>query len=269
MKRVQTAALVLLAAACAATPALAEDGRPPALREVGFDQRLGQPLPLDATFRDESGRAVRLGDYFQGRPVVLTLNYYECPMLCTVVLNGLAGALDTLAFDPGREFEVVTVSFDPKEGPALAAAKKKAYLQRYHRPGAAQGWHFLTGDEASIRRLSEATGFRYAWDAETRQWAHAAGIMVATPDGRLSHYLYGVEYAPKDLRLALVEASGNRIGNAVDQVLLFCYHYDPATGKYGPVVMGMVRGAGVLTLVALVSFIFAMWRREHAAQRTA
>src|SRR6185436_18043261 len=197
--------------------------------------------------------------------VVLSLNYYECPMLCTVVLNGLAGALDALAFDPGREFEVVTVSFDPHETAALAAAKKKSYLLRYRRPGAAEHWHFLTGDEKSVKQLTDAVGFRYAWDEQTRQWAHAAGILVATPDGHLSHYLYGVEYAPRDLRLALVEASGNKIGSPVDQVLLFCYHYDPTTGKYGPVVMGAVRGAGVLTLAGLVGFIFTMWRREHAA----
>ena len=186
-------------------------------------------------------------------------------MLCTVVLNGLAGALDALAFDPGREFEVVTVSFDPHETPELAAAKKKAYLSRYRRPGAAEHWHFLTGDANNIRRLTEAVGFRYAWDEQSRQWAHAAGVLVATPDGRLSHYLYGVEYAPKDLRLALVEASGNTIGSPVDQILLFCYHYDPVTGRYGNVVMGMVRTGGVLTLAALGGFIFVMIRREHTA----
>jgi len=174
------------------------------LREIGFDQRLGGALPLDATFRDEGGRVVPLGSYFGSRPVVLSLVYYDCPMLCTLSLNGLVSALDVLPFAPGRDFELVTVSFAPTEGPALAAAKKAAYLKRYHREEAAAGWHFLTGDADAIRRLTEAVGFRYAWDAETRQYAHAAGVVVATPDGRVSRYLYGIEYAPKDLRLAVV-----------------------------------------------------------------
>jgi len=237
---------------------------PKILRDVGFDQHLGDIVPLDAVFRDESGRAVKLGDYFGRRPVVLSLAYYECPMLCTVTLNGLASALDVLAFDPGRDFEVVTVSFEPKETPELAAAKKAAYLRRYKRPGAAAAWHFLTGDAEAIRRLTGAVGFRYAWDERTKQYAHASGIMVLTADGRLARYLYGVEYAPKDLRFAIVEASQGRILSPVDRLLLYCYHYDPELGRYGKSVMALLRVAAVLTLGAIGAMIFGLRRRDTA-----
>jgi protein SCO1 len=270
MKRLAAALLALSCAPAASAqpswqaPAPAQS-QPSILREVGFDQNLGQAVPLDAAFRDESGRSVRLGDYFGKKPVVLSLVYYECPMLCTLTLNGLASALGVLSFDVGKEFEVVTVSFEPKETPELAAAKKKTYLGRYKRPGAEQGWHFLTGDEASVRALTRAVGFRYAWDEKTKQYAHPSGIMVLTPEGRLSHYLYGVEYAPKDLRLALVEASQNRIGTPVDQVMLYCYKYDPETGKYGAMIMRMVRLGGALTVLALGAFLVVMWRRERRA----
>jgi protein SCO1/2 len=232
-----------------------ENGLPKALREVGIEQRLNERLPLDAQFRDEAGREVKLGDYFTTRPVVLVLAYYDCPMLCTQVLNGAASALKVLPFDAGKEFDVVVVSFDPRETPPLAAAKKEVYIERYGHQGAAAGWHFLTGDEPSIKRLTEAVGFRYSWDETTKQFAHASGIMVATPEGRLSHYFYGIEYAPKDLRLALVEASANRIGSPVDQLLLYCYHYDPASGKYGMVIMNVVRVAGVLTVLGILALI--------------
>ena len=232
-----------------------ESGLPKALREVGIEQRLNEQLPLDAELRDEAGRAVRLGDYFGNRPVVLVLAYYDCPMLCTQVLNGAASALKVLPFDAGKEFEVVVLSFDPRETPPLAAAKKEVYMQRYGHAGAAAGWHFLTGDEPEIKRVTEAAGFHYAWDEATKQFAHASGIMVATPQGRLSHYFYGIEYAPKDLRLSLVEASANRIGSAVDQLLLYCYHYDPASGKYGMVVMNVVRVAGALTVVGILALL--------------
>jgi protein SCO1 len=242
---------------------------PPALREVGFDQRLSERVPLDIALRDEAGRRVTLGEYFGRRPVVLTLVYYECPMLCTQVLNSLAGALAVLTLDPGKDFEIVTVSFNPRETPELAAAKKASYLERYRRPGAAEGWHFLTGDEASIRRLTEAVGFRYVYDAELGQYAHPSGITVLTPDGRLSHYLYGIEYGPRDLRLALVDASAGKIGNAVDKLLLYCYHYNPATGRYGFVVMAVVRAAGVVTVAAIATFIIVMRRRESRAARGA
>jgi protein SCO1/2 len=242
---------------------------PVPLREVGFDQRLNERVPLDVTLRDERGRAVKLGDYFGRRPVVLTFVYYECPMLCTTVLNSLVAALITLSFDPGKDFEIVTVSFDPRETPALAAAKKATYLERYRRTGAEDGWHFLTGDEASITRLTGAVGFRYVYDKDLEQYAHPAGITVLTPDGRLSHYLYGIEYGPRDLRLALVDASAGRIGNAVDQVLSYCYQYNPATGRYGFVVMTLVRAAGVATVFSLLTFIVIMRRREIRAQRAA
>ena len=257
---------LLLTVALGAPAALAAD-RPAALRDVGFEQRLDAQLPLDIALRDERGEAVRLGDYFGDKPVVLSLVYFECPMLCTLSLNGLASALDVLSFDVGDEFEVVTVSFDHSETPDLASAKKATYLERYGREGADAGWHFLTGDEASVKRLTEAVGFQFAWDPETEQWAHPAGVLVATPDGRLARYLYGVEYAPKDLRLALVEAAQHRIGSPVDELLLYCYKYDPATGKYGAQIMTAVRAGGVLTVATLVGFIVVMRRRElRAAQ---
>jgi protein SCO1/2 len=243
-------------------------GLPPALRDIGWDQRLGERVPLDIPLRDEAGRAVKLGDYFGRRPVVLSLVYYECPMLCTLTLNGLVSAMSVLRFDAGREYEVVTVSFEPKETAALAAAKKAAYVKRYGRTGAEAGWHFLTGDAEALQRLTQTVGFRYQWDQATRQYAHPSGIVVLTPDGRLARYLYGIEYAPKDLRFALVEASEGRIGTPVDSLALYCYQYDPATGSYGAAVMRLLRAGAVLTLLALCAFWVVMWRRErglHAA----
>jgi protein SCO1/2 len=255
-------ATVLLLAA--ALPALAQQGRPPALRDVGYDQRLGAALPLDAAFKDESGRDVRLSDYFGKRPVVLSFVYYGCPMLCTLTLDGLAGALSTLSLDAGKEFEVVTVSFDPQDTPAAAAKKKQAYMARYKRDSAQAGWHFLTGKAEDIARLTGAVGFRYAWDAETRQFAHPAGVVVATPAGRISRYLFGIEYAPRDLRLALVESATEKIGNPIDALALFCYSYDPMTGRYGMAIMRILRVAGVLTVLALGGFVLTMLRRERA-----
>ena len=259
-------AVVLVALLAMASGGRADEQRPPVLREIGFDQHLGETIPLDLTFHDEAGRTIRLGGYFGKKPVVLSLNYYACPMLCTVMLSGLASALSIISMSAGKEFEVVTVSFDPKETPDLAAAKKKAYIERYKRPGAAEGWHFLTGDAASIAALTKAVGFRYAWDAETKQFAHPAGVLVLTPDGEIARYLYGIEYAPRDLRLAVIEASAGRIGNPVDQIILACYQYDPITGKYGAAIMRMVRAAGALTVLALVGFIALMLRREGAAR---
>jgi protein SCO1/2 len=247
------------------SPAPPASERPRILSDVGFDQRLGEKVPLDAVFRDESGRAVKLGDYFGKRPVVLVLAYYECPMLCTVTLNGLASALDVVSYDPGKEFEIVTVSFEPKETPELAAAKKATYLRRYRRAGAAAAWHFLTGDAAQIRRLTDAVGFRYAWDKTTKQYAHASGIMVLTRDGRLARYLYGVEYAPKDLRFGIYEASQGKILSPVDHLLLYCYHYDPTRGRYGTTVMALLRVAGVLTLAGLGVLMITLRRREGMA----
>ena len=241
---------------------------PGVLQEIGFDQRLGEALPLDAAFTDEQGRSVKLGDYFGKRPVVLSFVYYECPMLCTIGLNGLSAALQVLSFVPGQEFEVVTVSFDAKETPALAAAKKKAYLARYQRQGAETGWHFLTGSDASIEALTRAAGFRYVWDEATKQFAHPAGIVVATPEGRISHYLFGVEYAPKDLRFSLVEAASGRIGNAADQLLLYCYQYDPQTGRYSASILNIVRALAVFTVLGLVGFILTASRRQKARPET-
>lgn len=253
-------------APAAAAPA-PRDVRPAILRNVGIEQRLGQPLPLDAIFQDESGHAVRLGRYFGPRPVVLVLAYYDCPMLCTEVLNGLLASLKTLSFDVGKQFEVVTVSFDPREKPIDAAAKKKPYVDAYGRPGAADGWHFLTGGSGSIERLTKAVGFRYEFDDRIGQYAHAAAIYVATPDGKLSRYFFGIDYAPRDLRLGIIEASEKRIGTPVDQILLYCYHYDPKTGRYGAVVMNMVRVAGAATVLLIAGFLIVMARRER--RRTA
>jgi len=259
--------LALLVGAALAGAAHADVQRPQILRDVGFDQRLGAQAPLDLPFRDETGRTVSLRDYLGDKPVVLVPAYYECPMLCTLVLNGVVSALRALPFDIGREFRVVTVSFNPHETSDLAAAKKATYLEQYRRPGAAEGWHFLVGDETSIHPLMEAIGFRYAWDPEAAQYAHASGIVVLTPGGRLSHYFYGVEFAPRDLRLALVEASSERIGSMVDQLLLFCFHYDPATGRYSRLALNAVRAGGVLTLAALGAFLVVMLRRDRAQAR--
>lgn len=236
---------------------------PPALRGVEIQQRLNEKVPLDLAFRDEAGRGVRLRDYFGKRPVVLALVYYECPMLCTQVLNGLASALGAISLDAARDFEVVTVSFDPRETPELAAGKKRTYLARYRRPGAEAGWHFLTGDATAIAALTEAVGFRYRFDPQTDQFAHGSAVFVLTPGGTLSRYLYGIEYAPRDLRLALIESAQGRIGTPVDQVLLYCFHYDPTTGKYGAVAMNIIRLGGIVTIAALSLFLLAAWRKER------
>lgn len=260
---VRTAATAVLLALAGAVAAQAETGLPPILRDVGFDQRLGEQVPLDLPFRDEAGHTVTLRQYLGDKPVLLVPAYYECPMLCTLVLNGVVSALRALPFDIGREFRVVTVSFNPTETSELAAAKKAKYLTEYRRPGADAGWHFLVGDESSIRPLLASIGFRYAWDDAAKQYAHASGVVVLTPGGRVSHYFYGVEYPPRDLRLAFVEASNERIGSFVDQLLLFCFHYDPTTGRYSRVALNAVRLGGVLTMLALGTFIFVMLRRDR------
>jgi protein SCO1/2 len=243
------------------------DGKVRLLEGVGIDQKLGAQLPLDLTFRDETGATVRLGDYFGRKPVVLTLVYYNCPMLCNQVLNGLTSALGAVSFDIGNEFDVVTVSFDPRETPQLAGSKKETYIQWYKRAGAAAGWHFLTGDRVSIEKLTESAGFHYKFDQSTDQFIHASGIMIATPQGRLARYFYGIEYAPKDLRLGLIEASDNRIGNPVDRLLLYCYHYDPAAGKYGATVMNILRLAAIATLAGFVAMVWLLRRRGPGADR--
>jgi protein SCO1/2 len=260
-----------------AAPAAAQPSRPlsvpppgkaateqiPILREIGVDQKLGAALPLDLEFVDETGATVTLQKYFTGRPVVLALVYYECPMLCTQVLNGLIGSLEGIAFDIGREFDVLVVSFDPGETPALAAEKKRQYVRRYGRAGSEPGMHFLTGRESSIRALAGAVGFRYAYDAAIDQYAHPAAVTVLTGEGRVSRYLFGIEFAPRDFKLALIDAADRRIGTALDQVLLFCYHYDPSTGRYGLVIMNLVRLAGALTVVVMAGSIFYSLRRER------
>ena len=237
-----------------------ENELPALLRDIGIDQKLDAQVPLDLVFRDESGRAVQLKDYFGSRPVILALVYYECPMLCNQVLNGLTSSLAALAFNAGDEFEVLAVSFDPRETPALAAAKKESYVRRYNRPGAGGGWHFLTGDQESIARLTDAVGFRYRWDAATNQFAHASGIMVLTPRGQIARYFYGIDYAPSNLRLGIVEASEGKIGSPVDQLLLYCYHYDPGTGKYGAVVLNILKVFSLFFLLG-VSTLFVLLRR--------
>jgi protein SCO1 len=235
---------------------------PAELKKVQFDQNLGVQVPLGLPFRDETGRAVQLSQYFNGRPVVLALVYYECPMLCTQALNGLVKSLKVLALEPGRDYNVVTVSFNPKETPVQAAEKKDHYLQLLKRAGASDGWHFLTGDETAIRLLTDTVGFHYVYDEVTKQYAHPTGVIVLTPEGKTSKYIYGIDYGPRDLRLALVEASDHRVGTPVDRLLLYCYHYDPTTGKYGLVLMSVLRIAGVLTVVCIVGFIVIMRQRE-------
>jgi protein SCO1/2 len=256
----ETAALVLLLVLAAAEPARAQ---PPILRDIGIDQRLDVQVPLDLTFRDEAGRRVRLGEYFAGKPVILVLAYYRCPMLCTQVLNGLVRALLDVKLELGKDFEVVTVSFDPREQPELAAAKKKTYLDRYgHREGAEDGWHFLTGDEGPIKQLADAVGFHYRYDAKNDQYAHASGIMVLTPAGKVSRYFLDVRFDAKQLRLSLVDASNSKIGSLADKIFLFCFHYDPIEGKYGLAVMNLVRLGGVLTMLGIGTLVVLLRRQE-------
>jgi protein SCO1/2 len=238
----------------------AEDGLPPILRDVGIEQRLDEAIPLDLPFQDETGATIRLGDCLSDKPAILVLAYYRCPMLCNQVLNGLLDGLRQVPFDVGDQLNVVVVSFDAREKPELAAAKKATYVEHYGRPGADLGWHFLTGEQASIDQLTQAAGFRYHYDARTDQFAHASGIMVLTPQGRIARYFYGITYPPRDLRLGLVEASAGRIGSPVDQVLLLCYHYDPATGTYAAAAMRFVRLGGVVTVAALGIFLWRGWR---------
>ena len=236
---------------------------PGVLSEVRFDQRLGETLPLDLPFVNEAGETVPLGTYFGTRPVLLAFVYYECPMLCTQVLNGIASVLTPLDERVGREFDVVAVSFDPRETPALAAGKKAAYVDRYNRPGSESGWHFLTGSQASIAALTDAAGFHYAWDDSTAQFAHASGFVIATPEGKLSRYFFGIEYAPRDVKFALMESSSGRIGSLADKLMLYCFHYDPGTGSYGFVAMKAIQLGGVMTLVALFGFVAVSLRRER------
>ncbi len=237
--------------------------RPELLKDVAFDQKLNTAIPLDLKFRDEKGNAVELGEFFGQKPVILTLVYYQCPMLCTQVLNSLAYSLKEVPLELGKDFEVVTVSIDPTERPVLAEAKRQLYVGIYARPGVEQGWHFLTGDEPQIKALAAAVGFHYAYDKTSGQFAHPSGIMVLTPDGRLARYFYGIEYPPRDLRFGLEEASAGKIGSPVDQILLYCYHYDPATGKYGLLISRVLQGAGLITMLGIALLLIVLIRREH------
>jgi protein SCO1 len=239
--------------------------RPSLLKEVGIDQKLNQPIPLDLVFHDEHGKPVRLGEYFGQKPVILSLVYYNCPMLCTQVLNGLESSLKLIPMDVGKQFNMVTVSIDPTERPVLAEAKQALYTGLYGRPGAAEGWHFLTGDEQQIRQLANALGFRYAYDPDSKQFAHASAIMLLTPEGKISRYFYGIQFPSRDLRLGLVEASEGKIGTPVDQVLLFCYHYDPSTGKYGLLISRLIQTAGAVTVLAIATLILVLYKKEHYA----
>lgn len=254
-------------AALAPTPAQAQEikdlRQTNVLKQVAFDQNLNAQLPLDTPLRDERGTTVRLGDYFGQKPVVVLFVYFECPMLCKVELNGLVRNLRALSLSAGKEFEIVTVSIDPREDHQLAAAKKRGYVKWYDRPGADQGWHFLTGDEPQIRQLTNTAGFRYTYDARTDQYAHPAGLIVTTPSGRISRYVYGVDFPANDLRLALVEASSGRIGSPVDRLLLTCFHYDPATGRYSFAIMTVIRVLGSAVVLALALFMALNLRRDR------
>lgn len=228
------------------------------LQKISFDQNLNAQVNLSLPFRDESGKTVPLANYFGSKPVIFSLVYYQCPMLCTETLNGLVRALRSITFDVGKQFNVVTVSFDPRETPALAAAKKRAYVERYGRAGADRGWAFLTGEEQSIHALTEAVGFHYAYDAALDQYAHATGILVLTPSGKVSRYFYGVEFSARDLRLALVDSAEGKIGSPVDRFLLYCYHYDPLSGKYNLLILRVLRLAGAAT-VAVLGLVVGGW----------
>jgi protein SCO1/2 len=261
--------LLLLCVICPS--ASAQDAPPPPfMKDVGIDQKLDQQVPLDLVFRDESGKDVRLGQLVRDRPVILMPVYYECPMLCTMSLNDLTKVLKVMQYDVGDQFDVVTVSFDPREGPELAREKKANYVEQYGRPGATKGWHFLTGDAEPIKRLTDAVGFRYTWDEPTKQFAHASGFMILTPQGKLARYFFGHDYSATALRLSLVEASQGRIGTVTDALILYCFHYDPAKGKYSLAIINILRVLGMLTVLLVGGFIVrsVMHERRAAARST-
>ena len=240
---------------------------PPILREVGFDQNLNKQIPLDVTFNDENGQSVQLGLYFGGKkPVVLNFVYYDCPVICLQTLSNLASTLRVVSQEPGRDFEIVTVSFDPRETPALAFNKKKEFVERSNKPQIAGGWHFLTGTKDSIDRLTQAAGFRYVWDEPSKQFAHPTGIMVLTPNGRIARYLFGIDYGPRDLRLAILDASAGNVGSPIERVLLYCYHYDLTTGRYSLAIMRIVQIAGVATVCSIGMLIFVMTKRDRSGR---
>lgn len=241
------------------------NGLPDALKKIGIEQKLGQQMPLETEFKDENGKTVKLGEFFnKGRPVIIAFVYYECPMLCNEVLNGLTGTLKGINFDAGKDFDVVAISFDARENekPDLARNKKESYMARYGRPGSEKGWHFLTGSEASIQAATQAAGFGFEWDEKSSQFAHAGGIMITSPDGKLARYFYGIDYAPKDVKFGIMESAESRVGNAAEQLLLFCYHYDPSTGKYGLAVLSVMRIGAVLTIIGMGAMGLVFWRRN-------
>ncbi|MGI8555552.1 MAG: SCO family protein [Pyrinomonadaceae bacterium] len=243
----------------------APNGLPKALQTVGITQNLGTQLPLDAEFKDENGNTVKLGDYFNhGKPVILALVYYECPMLCNEVLNGLTSSLKGISFDAGKDFEVVAISFDARENdkPDLAKNKKTSYLTRYGRAGTENGWHFLTGTQNSIDAVTKAAGYNYVYDENTNQFAHAGGIMIATPEGKMSRYFYGIDYEPRQLKFGIIDSAQEKVGSPVDQLLLYCYHYDPATGKYGFAILRVIRVAAVALILGIIGMMLVFWRNN-------
>lgn len=247
---------------------ISNDKLPPLLQGVTFEQHMNGQTPRDLVFRDETGRQVKLGDYMGKKPVILTMNYFNCPQLCPLVLDALTASLQGVSFDIGKEFDVVTVSIDPRETPQIATKAKDRMLQRYARPGARQGWHFLTGQQASIRALADAVGFSYKYNPKLKTYIHPSGIMILTPQGKIARYFFGLEYPSKDVRLGLVEASANKIGTAIDHAMLFCYQYDPSTGRYGLMALKIMRLGGLLTAVALCGFIYLMRRGEPRHDRS-
>jgi protein SCO1/2 len=261
--KLQGAALFACFGLCAFSATAQQTAAPAILKQVGITQNLNTQIPADLAFRDEAGKTVRIGDFFGKKPVVLSLVYFDCPALCTEVLNGELRTMKAISLDLGKDFEAVTVSFEPKDTPALAKAKRDVYAGQYGRSEAAQHWHFLTGEQGSIDALTNVAGFRYAYDSSIRQYAHAAAILILTPDGRIDRYFYGVQYPARDFRLGLVDASQGKIGTLTDQALLYCYQYDPMTGKYGLVVMNVLRATGGLTVLALGLFLGLMFRRDR------
>ncbi|MDX2032939.1 MAG: SCO family protein [Blastocatellia bacterium] len=260
------AAVALLSALCIVGYSQPASQRPPVLRDVNIDQLLNNQVPLDLEFRDETGKTVRLQDYFKDKPVILSLVYFDCPQLCTMELTGLLGCFKTLPMMAGRDFVSLTVSFDPREKPELARAKKEEYIRRLAKPDAAGGWHFLTGEEAQIEALARSVGFRFVWDPVTKQYAHSSGIIILTPQGKVSRYFFGIEYAPRDVRFGLIDASQDKIGSLADQIILYCYQYDPERGTYGLVMTRLLRIFGGVTVVTLVALILFLRRKDKQKQ---
>ncbi len=257
------ALLVLIPALMFTIHARSADPAPDILGQVNFAQKLDGQIPLDAVFRDSNGQSVQLGRYLGTRPAILVLGYFNCPNLCDLVRQGLLTSIQSLQFDAGKDFDVIAVSIDPAETPSLASSERTAYLASYGRADTADGFHFLTGSQQSIDRLADAIGFQYAYDPQTKQFAHPSGIVLVTPQGKISRYFYGINFPVEDLRLGLVEASANRIGDMIDQVLLRCYHYDPATGKYSLLIVNAVAWAGIATVLALTAFVGLALRHER------